>query len=322
MSIEQTSPTPEAEGHQQAVRFEKRFLTPKFWPLWLWFGLLWLISRLPYRAMRVIGEGVGLLAMKAGKKRRYFAERNLELCFPEKSAAERQRILRESFKGAGMALFESGLVWWPKKSNEALIHFEGFEHIEQLQREGKHILLFAPHVTCVEFCFARMGARTWFNVLFRVHDNPLWEFMATHGRRHYTLRLIPRKRVKEFLYHMNQGELGLIAADQDMGKKRSLFAPFFGIPAATIPSITSFAEQTDAEVVFASAFRRPGEGFTLRFSKPLDNFPSGDPLADCTRTNKIVEDFVREHPEDYLWQHRRFKTRPTGEAALYDRKKR
>lgn len=307
--------------HQQTTRFESRFLAPKFWPLWLWFGLLWSVSRLPYPIFCRIGEGLGLLAMKLGKKRRYFAQRNVELCFPEKSQAERDQIVRESFKGAGMALFESGLVWWPTRRNSHLIEIKGFEHIEKLQQQGQNIMLFAPHVTSLEFCFSQVGLRTWFNVLFRVHDNPLWEFMATHGRRHYTLRLIPRKRVGEFLQHMNNGELGLIAADQDMGKKRSLFIPFFGIPAATIPSIQSFAEQTNAKTLFVSAYRRKREGYTVEFHPPLEDFPSDDVVADCTLTNKIVEDFVREHPDDYLWHHRRFKTRPPGEPPLYDRKK-
>jgi KDO2-lipid IV(A) lauroyltransferase len=311
----------DSKGVLDEYCFQWQFLAPKYWLLWLWFGLLWCISRLPYRLFCIIAESIGLLAMKMSSTRLYFAERNVELCFPELSQAQRAVIVRDSFKGAGMALFESGLVWWPNNSLKKKVEILGLEHIHQAQQAGRNIMLFVPHVTCLEPCFALFSNHVPVNILFRVHDNPLWEYMAGRGRRSYQIRMMPRKKVGEFLNMMNEGIPGLIAADQDMGKKRSLFIPFFGIPAATIPSVASFAEQTDAEVMFISAYRRHRQGYTVEVHPPLQNFPSADVEADCVITNQLVEDFVRQHPSDYLWQHRRFKTRPEGDKSLYDRKK-
>lgn len=307
--------------HIDKTQFQWAFLAPRYWVLWLWFAVLWLVSRLPYSVFCVIAESVGLLFMKLGGTRRYIADRNVELCFPELSQQERDTIVRDSFKGAGMALFESGLVWWPNRYTNQLAKIEGLEHIKNAQAEGKNILLFSPHMTTLEICFTQLSRHVKFNVLFRVHDNPLWEYMACRGRERYQLRLTPRKQVKQFLEHMRHGEAGLIAADQDMGKNRSLFIPFFGIPAATIPSIHSFAQQTDAEVMFINGYRRSRQGYAITVSPPLENFPSDNVEADCARTNTFVEEFARQHPSEYLWQHRRFKTRPPGEASLYARKK-
>ena len=311
----------DSKGVLSEYRFEWQFLKPKFWLLWLWFGFLWLVSRLPYRLFCAIAEGVGLLAMKLSKTRLYFSQRNVELCFPELNQTERNKIVRDSFKGAGMALFESGFVWWPNKTLAKRCEMSGLEHIKKAQADGYNIMLFTPHVTCLEPSFSHFSLDIPVNILFRVHDNPLWEYMAGRGRRAYNVRMMPRKQVSEFLQLMEQGVPGLIAADQDMGKNRSLFVPFFGISAATIPSVSSFAEQTNAKVLMVTAHRRLHQGYSVEVHPPLQNFPSDDPVADCTLTNKLMEGFIRQHPGDYLWQHRRFKTRPPGEPSLYDRKK-
>jgi Kdo2-lipid IVA lauroyltransferase/acyltransferase len=314
---QQSAPSTASSEELQAPRFEMDFLKPRYWILWFWFALLWLITRLPFKAVYHLGRGLGLFVMKLAPSRRKIAARNLELCFPDKTPAEREHILRESFAGAGLTILESGLVWWPYKKFADRVDINGFEHIEKLRAQGKPVLAFSLHNTPIEACLSTVSFHVPFNVLFRVNDNPCWEYIAYKGRNRYNLRLLPRKQVKALLDFMQDGEVGLIVPDQDFGRKRSVFVPFFGIPTATVPSVTDFARQTDAAVVFINFYRKGPGGYGVDISEPLDNFPSGDEVADTARTNFITEQAVRKHPGDYLWHHRRFKTRPEGEPKIY-----
>ena len=259
--------------------------------------------------------------MRFGKERLYIAERNVELCFPEKSAEERASIVRESFAGAGMALFESGFVWWPRKSLTKMVEIKGLEHLQRAHEQGQNVLMFIPHNTSLEACFSQLSLHEHMNILFRVHDNPFWEYMAGRGRRNFNLRLIPRKQVKDFLHFLSKGQTGLIAADQDLSKRRGVFVPFFGIQANTVTSVSDFCRQTGAVAMLVNGYRRPGKGYTVEIHPPLENFPSDDIVADTERVSLCTEEAIRKNPGDYLWHHRRFKNRPEGEEPLYERKR-
>lgn len=282
---------------------------------------MWLVSRLPYSLFCAFTRGVGLLFMHLGKERRYVAARNIELCFPEKSPEQRADILRESFAGAGMALFESGFVWWPQKRLTKMVDIIGLEHLEKARADGQNVLMFTPHNTSLEACFSQLSMHEKLNILFRVHDNPFWEYMSGRGRRNFRLRLIPRKQVKEFLHFLSTGRTGLIAADQDLSKRRGVFVPFFGIQASTVTSVSDFCRQTNSVAMLVSGYRRPGKGYTVEIRPPLENFPTDNVMADTARVSLVTEQAIREQPGDYLWHHRRFKTRPEGEAPLYERLK-
>lgn len=304
-----------SEQHLANQVFRWRYVLPQYWLLWFWFFMLWLVTRLPYPAIRAIGRGLGIALFHLIKSRRRIALRNLELCFPEKSDTERYAIARESFAGGGLTLFESGLVWWPRYgSPDKFVRVENAGLLDELANQS--VLFFGHHNTCVELVFACMARLRPFHVLFRVNNNPLWEYMATRSRKQYGVTLVPRKQVPEFLSHLRAGRAGLLAADQDLGRKRSVFVPFFGISTATVTSVHDFAVATGATVVFAEGFREGKQGYVLRLTR-LEKYPTSDPVADTAVMNQMIERAVREHPEQYLWMHNRFKTRPDGEPSLY-----
>ncbi len=307
-------------AHREAQVFQWSFLLPKYWLLWLWFAFLWLVTRLPYGVVKRVGGGLGCCLFYLLPKRRSIALQNLSLCFPDWSDARRWQVARAHFAGAGLTLFESGLVWWSRRSRfEGFFTLEGGEVLEQLA--GRPVLFFGLHNTCVEMVYAYLSLQRPVNVLFRVNNNALWEYMATRSRERYQARLIPRKQVPEFIERLSRGEAGLLAADQDLGRKRSLFVPFFGVPTATVPSVHQFARQTGAAVVFAEAYRGGANGYVLRLHH-LKGFPTEDAEADTGRMNAEIERSVQQHPEQYLWVHKRFKTRPEGAAPIYPPKRR
>ena len=303
-------------------KFKWSFLAPKYWLLWLWFAILWLVSRLPYRVFCFIARSVGLLFMLVGKERRVVAERNVELCYPELSEKERKHIVRESFAGAGMSLFESGYVWWPVKRHLDRTSIQGLEHIENARARGENILMFTCHNTPLEACFGPLANIIGgISVVFRVHNNACWEYVSGVGRLKYQFHMVPKKAIKFFISNMQKGKVSLIAPDQDFGPKRSLFVPFFNIPTASVPTVPDTARQANASVFFVEINRKPYQSCHVVIHPKLEKFPSGDNEADTALTNQITEDCIRRSPGDYLWHHRRFKTRPPGEPEVYPKKK-
>ena len=164
-------------------RFRAVFFHPRFWLLWLGLGLLWLIVQLPYRALLAIGRVLGAGMYRVAGDRRRIAARNLELCFPEKSAKERKHLLKENFASTGIAFFEMAMSWWWSKPRLArLAHVDGLEHLKQAQLEGKGVILMALHFTTLEIGAALLGQKHTIDGMYREHGNPLFDFVQRRGR--------------------------------------------------------------------------------------------------------------------------------------------
>jgi len=298
-------------------------LAPKYWGIWLWFALLWCITRMHVSVVRFFGELVGELFYKLAKSRRRIAERNLELCFPRLSKTERDNICRKSFKGMGCTLFESGFVWWSSPKRLArLTQSENPEVLEQALAANRPLLLVSMHNTCLEMAYAAIMRQTSFNVIYRVHDNPVFEFASGRGRLRFPVRLIGRKNVRAFINSLHNNEVALMVPDQDLGKRRAVFVPFFDIPTAWVTSAADIAKNTDADVIFVSVRRdwTQAKPYIVSYSEPLQDFPSGNAEQDMAKISMLTQQTIERDPSQYLWAHRRFKSRPNGEPSLYPKK--
>lgn len=303
-------------------RFTAAFLHPRFWPLWLGLGLLWLVVQLPYPLLLRLGRGLGALMLLGARSRRHIAARNLELCFPELSATERARLLRENFASSGIAFFEMAMSWWwPRARLARLAHVEGLEHLQAAQREGQGVILMSLHFTTLEIGAALLGQRHTIDGMYREHKNPVFDYVQRRGRERHNpdASAIEREDVRAMLKVLRAGRAIWYAPDQDYGRKQSIFVPLFGIPAATVTATTKFARLGKARVVpFTQQRLADGSGYRLTLHPPLADFPGDSEEADCLRINRWIEQAVRACPEQYLWAHRRFKTRPEGAPKLYD----
>ncbi|ATB64196.1 lipid A biosynthesis lauroyl acyltransferase [Pseudomonas mosselii] len=306
-------------------RFRSSFLHPRFWGLWLGLGLLWLVAQLPYRALLGLGRALGAVMYRVAGERRRIAARNLELCFPELSGDERQYLLKENFASTGIAFFEMAMSWWwPKARLARLAHIEGIEHLQAAQREGEGAILMAVHFTTLEIGAALLGQAHTIDGMYREHGNPVFDFIQRRGRERHNLDslAVERDDVRGMLKLLRKGRAIWYAPDQDYGIKQSIFVPLFGIPAATVTATTKFARLGKARVIpFTQRRLEDGSGYRLVVHPPLADFPGETEEADCLRINQWVEGVLRECPEQYLWAHRRFKSRPEGEPRLYDKKK-
>ncbi|MCC5452693.1 LpxL/LpxP family Kdo(2)-lipid IV(A) lauroyl/palmitoleoyl acyltransferase [Rheinheimera sp. UJ51] len=306
----------------KSPQFSWRFLLPRYWLLWIGVGLMYLISWLPYRVLMTLGAALGKLLFKALKSRQKIARRNLELCFPEKSAAEREALLWRNAEESGKAMFETVIGWWwPDWRVRRLAHITGYEHIQQAVASGKGILLLAGHFLHLEAAGRVIGLTHPSIGFYRPNNNPLMDYLQYHGRIRSNKYMIGKRDVKGLIQALNQQEVCFYLPDQDYGRSRAEFVPFFAVAdTATTTGTLLFANAANCVVIPIYTYRLPDyRGYQIDILPAFDHFPSGDDRADVTRVNQWVEQAVLKNPEQYMWLHRRFKTRPDAEApSLYD----
>jgi len=293
------------------------FLGPRYWPTWLGFGVIWLVARLPFALQIRLGRGLGWLSYALARERRRICRINIDLCFPELTAEQRRRLVRDTFISNGIGVLEVGMAWCRNPGDfRRRVTVSGLERLEAAAARGKGVLLVCAHFTTLEFCGSLLSLFHRMDVTYRPHKNALFETLMFRARQRLYGAVIDRGDVRQALRSLQQGHTMWYAPDQDYGAKHSVFVEFFGVPAATITATTRFASFNDSAVIFFSHHRLPDDsGYHLDFSAPLQDYPSGDEHADAARINAVIEAAVREHPEQYLWLHKRFKTQAGGKAA-------
>lgn len=301
--------------------FDIAFLHPRYWLLWFGLGLLWLITQLPYKVLLRLGRALGALMQRVAHSRRHIVTRNIELCFTHLSAAERDALVRENFASMGIAFFEMAMSWWwPKKRLSRLVQVQGLEHLQAAQEQGQGAILMAIHFTTLEIGAALLGQQHTIDGMYRAHDNPVFDYVQRRGRERHNAdaQAIEREDVRGMLKVLRKGRAIWYAPDQDYGPKQSVFVPLFGVPAATVTATSKFAKLGRAQVIPMTQTRLPnGQGYLIKIEPALSDFPGESDEQDCLRLNQWIERAIAQQPEQYLWAHRRFKTRPEGEAKLY-----
>lgn len=269
-----------------------------------------------------MGIGLGRLMLKFAHNRRVIAERNLALCFPELGEADRADLLKRNFESSGIAIMETGMAWfrslsWLRKRFD----IDGLEQLEDIQSQGHGVLLLAMHFTTLEIGAAVMGMSLTLDGMYRPHKNPVYDYIQRKGRERHTGdgSVYQRKDVRGVLRALQRGRAVWYAPDQDYGIKQGVFAPFFDVPAATVTGTSRFARVGRAKVVpYAVIRREDGSGYQLKVFPPIEDIPSGDELQDAILVNQFIEARIREAPAQYMWVHRRFKTRPEGADNVYE----
>ncbi|WEM40965.1 LpxL/LpxP family Kdo(2)-lipid IV(A) lauroyl/palmitoleoyl acyltransferase [Photobacterium sp. DA100] len=303
-----------------APRFTLKLLGPRYWPTILLILIMYLLSWLPYVVQRRLGQGIGRLALAVMKKRRFTIERNLELCFPDMPAEERKKLVRANIDNTGLALFETGMAWfWSDARVKRHVRIEGMEYIEQLEREGKGALFIAVHSLNLELAARAFGIHKSGMGVYRPNNNPCFDFVQYRGRARSNRTLIDRKDVKGMLKALSTGERVWYAPDHDYGRRRSTFAPLFAVEQACTTTGTSLlVDNSGCEVMTFRMVRETDSGDYVITLDPLhEAFPRNAPEQAAVVINKAVENAILAAPCQYMWLHRRFKTRPEGEPCLY-----
>ncbi|MDO6639938.1 LpxL/LpxP family Kdo(2)-lipid IV(A) lauroyl/palmitoleoyl acyltransferase [Pseudomonadota bacterium] len=303
------------------AQFSSHLLHPKHWPLWFGVALMKLTQLLPLRWQMTLGKGLGRLVLKLAASRRHTAERNFQLCFPDMPAQEREALLKRNFEETGKALFDTiNAWWWSDEKVQQHMTIKGDEHVRNTLDNGQGVILFAVHCLPLE-----MGARMFGQFqpgigVYRPHNNPVMEYLQVKGRLRSNKGLVPKRDLRKMVKSLRNPDVIWYTADQDFGRSSAVFIPLYAVPdAATITGATTLAKLGRAKVLPFFVERNDDDtGYNMEILAPLDNFPGENELEDAIRGNKIIEQLIDRNRNQYMWLHRRFKTRPTKETpSLY-----
>ena len=301
-----------------ATAMKPRFANPRYWPSRCGIAMLWCVTRLPLALQLRIGALIGWLGLHFATRRRHIAAVNLQLCLPDWSDAARDRLLAATFRSAGISLLETALAWL--RPPDALAHrvtISGIEHLNNALAASKGVLMIGGHFATLDIAGAMLARVAQFAVTYRPSSDPLFESIMRRARQRLYDGVIAHGDARSIARRLRAGGAVWYAADQDFGLRHSVFAPFFGVPAATITAVSRFARMNDSRAVFVSFFRDESPWRWRIDIRPLPTTFGTDAQEDALLINSLIEAEVRRAPEQYLWLHRRFKTRPPGETRPY-----
>ena len=282
-----------------------------------------LLALIPMHALAAASKPLSTIGWWLAKSRRRVALTNLRLCFPQMIDVEREAIAREHFRAYMQAALEHGFLW--RASGERIRNYVSLhdEHEWKRFRETgneRPVIWLCPHFVGLDAAAIRISVDTSGCSIYSEQSNPDLDQMMLAGRTRFGQSVIIARTagVKPIIRAMKSGLPFYYLPDMDFGARDSVFVPFFGVNAATITGVSRLAKLTGAAVVPVIVTQRPaGLGYDVRFYPAWENFPSGDDEADARDVNTFIEDRVRENMAQYLWTHKRFKTRPPNEPGFY-----
>jgi len=282
-------------------------------------AFLWLLHFLPLGALAALGNGLGMRVYHAARRRRRVALVNLENCFPQLPPAECRRLARAHFRAVTRAFVEHSILWWASRRRiERLVRLEGLEHLRALGNSP--MILLVPHFVGLDAGGTRLACEINAVSMYSRQKDRYVEALLHHGRSRFGDQLLVSRQdgIRAVLRPVREGRPLYYLPDMDYGRRGALFVPFFGVAAATMPGLSRIAAATGAKVLPVVTRMLPGgAGYVTTIEAPWRDFPSDDVEADTRRMNAYIEKKVLEMPEQYYWVHKRFKTRPEGEAGFY-----
>jgi KDO2-lipid IV(A) lauroyltransferase len=286
---------------------------------WLAVALLWLLHWLPTPVLGGLGRALGRLLYRFGRGR--VTDTNLSLCFPDMPEAERKALGLRHFEALGRNAIEMSVMWFG--SDRRILDMVSVKGLEQWERiRDRPVILFAPHFIGLNMGGARMAHEAPGSAsIYSRQKNPVLDWLFLKGRLRFghPLLLSRQDGMRGIVKTLREGRMLYFLPDMDFGPRDAIFVPFFGVPAATVTALPRLAKLGRATVLPIVAWQRE-RGYEAEIYPPWENYPTDDLEADVRRMNAFIEERVREHPEQYFWAHKRFKTRPPGEPSPYRRK--
>ncbi|MGQ0658115.1 MAG: lysophospholipid acyltransferase family protein [Chromatiales bacterium] len=282
------------------------------------FAVLWLLHFLPLSVLARCGEGLGLLLFLVARRRRRIALINLQLCFPDMTPDERRRLARRHFMALGRSILERGILQWSSQPRiERIVRVEGLSHWQSVR--DRPVILLAPHFVGMDMGGVRLTTQWQMVSMYKPQGDPAVDRFLRRIRERFGGRLVSVDQGFRFAIGvMQKGWSFYYLPDLDLGRRKAVFVPFFGVPAATVTALSRLARVTGAVVVPCVTRQLPGAaGYAVQLYSAWSNYPHGDAIEDARRMNAFIEERVREMPEQYYWVHRRFKTLPEGGQRAY-----
>jgi KDO2-lipid IV(A) lauroyltransferase len=293
----------------------------KHWPAHALLASLWLLHALPLWLQAALGSALGRLLYTAARERRRISARNIQLCMPQLSALQRRNLLRDHFRWLGRSAVERALLWYGSPERlRRLIHVEG--DVRLAERSERPVMWLVPHFLALDVAgiATQLFQSRPVASIYQTQSDPVFDTAMRRGRMRFGQGELFARRdtVRPLVRAIRRGHAFFNLPDMDFGRKDAAFVPFFGVPAATLLAPSKMARALDMVVQPVVASILPGgRGYRVHFLPPWTDWPTDDPLADARRMNEWIEAAVRADPAQYLWVHKRFKTRSPGEPGLY-----
>ena len=305
--------TDKSTPHNQDPNFKLLLLHPKYLPTWFGMGFIYLCKFLPYKVIIFLGTLLGHLLHGVSPHRRQIAKANMQLCFPDKNEEEIDVLVKGHFKNMGIGVFEIAIAWWSsvRAIDNLKVSSENVNIFNEIDKD-QGVLILIKHSTHVELDIRLMAQEIELGGMYKPQSNEVMNYLMIRARNRYVIGAIHNHQAKEAVKWINNGQKFLYAADQDYGEKNSQFIPFFGVDAATI-TFPERLSKSGVKIVMANVSRNQ-KGFHLEFHEISDYKEEGSVLKEV---NEFYEKFILNSPENFLWTHRRFKSRPPGEAPIY-----
>lgn len=300
-------------------QFTKSLFHPRYWLTWIGIGIWYLLVLLPYPVIYQLGKGLGLLIAHVLPKRRDTAKQNIKLCFPDMPKNEQNKLLRDNFISTGIAVFETGMAWfWSDKRIKKHAQITGDKYIKQVQQTRQGILLLGIHFLTLELGGRILGINHPGVGVYRPNNNKVFDYIQLKGRLKSNKYMISRYNTKGMVRALKNGEILWYAPDHDYGPKNSVFAPFFAVDKAATTVGTSILVKLAQPAIIPFTPKRENNGqYIVSVSPPLKNYPQDNNISAAIFMNKTIEKEILKAPQQYMWLHRRFKTRPVGAIKLY-----
>jgi KDO2-lipid IV(A) lauroyltransferase len=284
---------------------------------YLLVAFLWLLHWLPLPVLRTLGWGLGRILYPLARRRRDITLTNLRLCFPQMTEEERDKLARAHFVAFSRAVLDRTLGWWASRERlERIIRITGAGYLED--PHGRPVIVLSPHFVGLDAGGTRTSMLIAGCSVYSNQSNPVINKLLHYGRMRFNeARLLSRQEgMRKIVKALKDGYPFYYLPDMDFGRKESIFVPFFGVQAATIPALSRLVRLTGARVV-PCITRQVPDGYEVELMPPWENYPGASVEADTEFVNKFIESQVLRMPEQYFWLHKRFKTRPPGEQRFY-----
>lgn len=295
------------------------YIGPRYWPAWIGMGCLRLLVLLPHGASLAIGRLVGRIVHAIGGSRRAIVRRNLELCFPELPAAERNALAKAHFLALGMSIIEMGIGRWASRRKiERLVALEGKEHLDAAVAKGRGVIFLSAHFTTLEMSGRLLALNSPpFDAVYRRNKSEFITEIQRGNREVSAADTIEKRDIKKMVRSLRAGRPVWYAPDQSYDRKGAEVVEFFGVPCMHTTATSTLARLGKAVVLPFFPQRLPNGRYVTRIYPPLENFPSGDLGADTRAYVRVLEEHIRSCPEQYFWIHRKFKNLPDDLPDYY-----
>ncbi len=311
---------PKTKPKQCGLAFSAALLHPKYWLSWIIFFFLFILAQLPTSIRHKFGRFIGNYIFKYNKKRRHIVKTNLNIAFPDLSDKERNQLAQKSLQWYACAMVDYGLIFFAEKNRlRKMLQIDGIEHINNALKSNESIILLLAHSAMLEFSPAALGYQ--FNIFgsYKTSKNALLDWMIARGRCRFVNFVVSRDEgLRKLIKSSAPGWLMIFLPDEDLGIENAVFTPFFGKDKATLTTTARITKLTKATALpIFSWYDSESNKYRTQILPALENYPSGDATTDAKSLNEALEKLIRQHPEQYMWHMKWFRTQPDNKPNIY-----